>query len=207
MALAVHCAQQLLTGASAEQPADDEDMPLVAPATAGRRGPVPVLLEGRSEQEQAELVAERIAKLYAEGAALDEIAVLARIRPALAAVERCLRRRHLACQSMASQAIRSFDWHTPSVKLLTMHSAKGLEFPHVFVVGLQTMPMRDETIDEAVRLLYVAMTRSTHTLVLSTHGDSAVTRRVRAALATLQGPPSHLAKVAMHRNSPRDSQP
>jgi superfamily I DNA/RNA helicase len=108
---------------------------------------------------------------------------------------------------MASQAIRSFDWHTPSVKLLTMHSAKGLEFPHVFVVGLQTMPMRDETIDEAVRLLYVAMTRSTHTLVLSTHGDSAVTRRVRAALATLQGPPSHLAKVAMHRNSPRDSQP
>jgi superfamily I DNA/RNA helicase len=183
MALAVHCAQQLLEGASAEQPLNDDDMPLVQPATAGRSGPMPVLLEGRHEHEEAELVAERIATAYAEGAALDEVAVLARARPLLASVERSLRKRGLATQSMASQSVRSFDWTRPSVKLLTMHSAKGLEFPHVFIIGLQALPMRDESLEEAVRLLYVAMTRSTQALVLSAHGDSPVTQQVRGALA------------------------
>jgi superfamily I DNA/RNA helicase len=187
MALAVHCAQQLLAGASSEQPANEEDMPLVQPASAGRRGPMPVLLEGRTASVEAELVAERVALLYAEGAALDDIAVLARAKYLLEPVQRALHARGIACQSMATQAARHFDWTQPSVKLLTMHSAKGLEFPHVFIVGLQTMPMRDETFDEAVRLLYVAMTRSTQALVLSAHGDSPVTERVRAAMTSLRG--------------------
>jgi ATP-dependent exoDNAse (exonuclease V) beta subunit len=36
--------------------------------------------------------------------------------------------------------------------------------------------------DEALRLLYVAMTRATRELVLSTHGRSPVVERVRQAL-------------------------
>ena len=44
------------------------------------------------------------------------------------------------------------------------------------------LPMRDEALDDAVRLLYVAMTRSTHRLVLSAHGDSPLVQRVRAGL-------------------------
>lgn len=60
-----------------------------------------------------------------------------------------------------------------------MHSAKGLEFPEVFVAGLQALPMRDESLDDAARLLYVAMTRATHELVLSAHGGPPVVERVR----------------------------
>jgi len=82
-------------------------------------------------------------------------------------------------------AFRRFDWAAPSIKLVTMHSAKGLEFPLVFVAGLQALPWRDEPLDEAVRLLYVAMTRATRELVLSTHGPSAVVQRVKAALAAV----------------------
>jgi superfamily I DNA/RNA helicase len=62
---------------------------------------------------------------------------------------------------MNTRAFRRFDWATPSVKLITLHSAKGLEFPHVFIGGLQALPMKDETLDDAVRLLYVGMTRAT----------------------------------------------
>jgi ATP-dependent exoDNAse (exonuclease V) beta subunit len=45
--------------------------------------------------------------------------------------------------------------------------------------------MRDESLEDAVRLLYVAMTRATHELVLSAAGDSALVQRVRDALAAV----------------------
>jgi hypothetical protein len=185
MALAVHCAQQLLTRESGAPPAGDDEMPLVEPATAGRRGPLPLLLEGRDGHEEAALVAERIAAAYAEGTALDEIAVLARAKYLLEPIARELHNRGLAAQSMAAQAFRRFDWKQPSVKLLTMHSAKGLEFPHVYIVGLQSLPMREEAEESALRLLYVAMTRSTHRLVLSCHGESPIVRRTREALGVV----------------------
>jgi superfamily I DNA/RNA helicase len=63
-----------------------------------------------------------------------------------------------------------------------MHSAKGLEFARVFIAGLHVLPMRGEALDDALRLLYVAMTRATRELVLSAHGQSVVVERVRDAL-------------------------
>jgi superfamily I DNA/RNA helicase len=86
---------------------------------------------------------------------------------------------------MGSEAFRRFDWQRPSIKLLTMHSAKGPEFPEVFVAGLQALPMQGESLDDAARLLYVAMTRATHALVLSAHGASPVVERVREGVAAV----------------------
>ena len=82
-------------------------------------------------------------------------------------------------------AQKMLDWRLPSVKLLTLHSAKGLEFAWVGVAGLHLLPLRDERLEDAVRLLYVAMTRATHELVLSAHGPGAVVDRVREALVTV----------------------
>jgi superfamily I DNA/RNA helicase len=72
------------------------------------------------------------------------------------------------------------------VKLLTLHSAKGLEFPAVHVAGLQAMPMRDEALEDAARLLYVGMTRATHDLALSACGASPVVERVRESLLAVR---------------------
>jgi len=69
-----------------------------------------------------------------------------------------------------------------SVKLLTMHSSKGLEFPVVFIEGVGFMPNRSEAIADEARLLYVAMTRATEYLELSCDRDSVFVKRLERGL-------------------------
>ena len=67
------------------------------------------------------------------------------------------------------------DLQDDSVTLMTMHSAKGLEFPYVFVAGCEegifpgrmSMNSPDE-IEEERRLAYVAITRAKKKLYLTT---------------------------------------
>ncbi|MFB9844999.1 ATP-dependent helicase [Mucilaginibacter ginsenosidivorans] len=61
-----------------------------------------------------------------------------------------------------------------TVSLMTIHSAKGLEFPHVFVVGLEEnlfpsqMSLNSRTdLEEERRLFYVAVTRAESKLTIS----------------------------------------
>ena len=70
--------------------------------------------------------------------------------------------------------IEEYNDHDDAVVMMTMHAAKGLEFPHVYLVGFEDglFPgMRaignNEEMEEERRLCYVAITRAMHTLTIS----------------------------------------
>ena len=70
--------------------------------------------------------------------------------------------------------IEQYNDSDDAVVMMTMHSAKGLEFPHVFIVGMEDglFPgMRCigdcEEMEEERRLCYVAITRARETLTLT----------------------------------------
>ena len=73
---------------------------------------------------------------------------------------------------LLSQEYDAYGQASEHVNLMTLHAAKGLEFPVVFVVGCEDglMPLRhdgmESDLDEERRLFYVAMTRAKERLYL-----------------------------------------
>src|SRR5690606_41645000 len=79
-------------------------------------------------------------------------------------------------------ASKSFDPAGPSVKMMTRQSSKGLQVRVTIIGGVGFWPWQAE--EEQGRLLYVAMTRATHELVLTSSRGSRFSERLKGLCAT-----------------------
>jgi len=134
--------------------------------TANPPGGLPVLWEARDEQAEAVLVAREIARLTTEHSVrnLGETTLLYRTHAQAPPLVTALQQ-----QSIPSMQMRTTDdaslTATDRVRLMTVHAAKGGEWPVVFLVGadeglLPHAQADDTTVSDERNVAYVAVTRA-----------------------------------------------
>jgi superfamily I DNA/RNA helicase len=174
MAVACRFAREVLSA----KEADEDGIPLVVPQTAGRHGDKPKLARFSDAGRELSYIASELHSFNRGGTPWKQMAVLFRTNRQGAQIAQ-----YLTQAKIPAALSKRVDPGQDSVKLLTFHSSKGLEFPVVFIPFLESMPyMRDDVPGEA-KLLYVGMTRAMERLLLTHHGDSRFVAEVSEALA------------------------
>lgn len=148
---------------------DDDGVPLVQPVSCGRDGQAPLIVRLPSPRDEPTRIAELLAAAHEEGHAWGDMAVLCRDHEAMDHCAQALRQRRLPHKVRHRSG--DFDPLADTIKVMTMHVSKGLEFPVVAVAGVGQMPRAGEEVADEAKLFYVAATRATHRLVVTVAGD------------------------------------
>lgn len=182
-------ALELLTARDAAE----DGVPIVAPQSAGRRGAFPELLRCESDWHEWNCIVERIRDEQGKGRDLNDMAVIYRSNSQAQRIERVLSEAGIAYSSGASAKGRGALYGSEdAVKIVSMHSSKGLEFGLVLIPGLGEMPRKGEAEVDEARLLYVAMTRAIDRLVMTYREHSSFSRRIQDSINSVR---QHLADV------------
>ena len=172
-----------------ESRADDDDgdgVPLIAPESAGRRGAVPELIRTDSARAQLDVLIARLRDENAHGRPWSEMAVLYRNQWEGEKLHEVLQKLAIPSRLADHAGKQTLFVVEDSIKLITMHSSKGLEFPFVAIPGLGSLPKEGQSEADEARLLYVAMTRATERLLLIHHDDSVFSKRIRDSINEVQ---------------------
>ena len=170
----------------APEEAEEDGVPLVQPQSAGRRGDLPILSQHRSLQQEAGYLAGKFIEFSRQGRPWREMAVLHRARFIGEEVTRYLREAKIPVDCLGEGGGKnSFNPGEDSIKVMTLHSSKGLEFPVVGIPGLGHMPYKNQDPKEEAKLLYVGMTRAMDTLLMTCHRDTDFVARIRKAGVSL----------------------
>ena len=162
---------------------DDGDRPKLQPETAGRSGAVPELVMLPSFGREAVYLAERVRQFNERGIPWSKIGILYRTKFMGEVLYRQLTQAGVPVEWLnKDRRSRFYHPEVDSVKLLTMHSSKGLEFEAVCIPGIGYLPYSQSELDAEIKLLYVAMTRATERLLLTAHQSSEYVQRIQAKM-------------------------
>jgi hypothetical protein len=168
------------------QPTEDseEDSPvLIKPQSVGRHGAKPTFTRLSSFSAETKHICDRIGEYRDRGIAWNDMAIIYRSDFMGRSLSRALKDVGIPVEWLNEDSnSKRYHPEAQSVKLLTMHSSKGLEFPVVFIAGVGFMPNQSQAIADEARLLYVAMTRATEFLELSCDRDSVFVKRLERVL-------------------------
>jgi superfamily I DNA/RNA helicase len=144
--------------------ASEDGVPRLAPVSAGRHGPKPLLIKLPSLKEEARYIVEQFKAAHLDGTAWRDMAVLYRHWEPVG--KTIIRAFENAGVPITSHKNMEFGDKQDTVKLITYHSSKGLEFPLVAIHGMSISTDDDKAAEDEARLLYVAMTRATRELLV-----------------------------------------
>ncbi|WP_127805406.1 3'-5' exonuclease [Hydrogenophaga sp. NH-16] len=156
---------------------DDDGVPLLKPVSCGRDGEAPLIIRLPTLREEVAQVAELLATAHREGHAWADMAILCRHHSEMDICAEFLRKRKLPYQ-LRRNSSSVFDPAHDSIKVMTLHVSKGLEFPVVALVGAGRMPAEGEDEREDARLFYVGATRATQRLVIGVSGGGKFVARL-----------------------------
>lgn len=178
-------AQDLLLSRSDDD--DGDGVPLIAPESAGRRGAIPELVRTETARAQMDVLIARLRDEHARGRPYADMAVIYRNQWEGEKLHEVLKSQDIPSRLADNAGKQTLFVVGDNVKLVTMHSSKGLEFPFVIIPGLGSLPKEGQTEADEARLLYVAMTRATEHLLLIHHDDSVFSKRIRDSINEVQG--------------------
>lgn len=149
--------------------ADEDGAPLLQPIGCGREGAAPQIVRLPTAGEETRMIGELLTSAHAEGHAWSDMAVLCRRYDLMEQCARALNAAHIPHEVRRKSG--DFQPLADTVKIMTMHASKGLEFPVVAIPGIDNMPGESEDPQEEARLFYVAATRSTERLIITASSD------------------------------------
>jgi superfamily I DNA/RNA helicase len=155
---------------------DSDDSPTVTPVGCGREGTAPLVIRLPSLNAEATEIAERLSQAHQEGFAWSDMAIICRNYSIMEMCGQALERKRLPHQVRRKSG--SFQPNADTIKVMTMHVSKGLEFPLVVLPGIGQLPTQGEDEQAEAQLFYVASTRATSQLILTSSGDSIFSRRL-----------------------------
>ena len=133
---------------------------ILMPEDGGREGVEPVVRQSVNYVSEAHAIAEWLLGRKAAGYQWGQMAVLYPRKFICEKFEKILAKSGIPIDVAKDHGNR-IQTERDEVRLLTMHTAKGLEFPCVAIGGLGELK-KTEDIEDDIRLTYVAITRATH---------------------------------------------
>ncbi|WP_170954700.1 DEAD/DEAH box helicase [Polaromonas sp. AER18D-145] len=155
---------------------DDDGIPLLKPISSGRDGQAPLIIRLPTLRDEANKIAELLSDAHQEGHAWGDMAIICRHYSVMEECANALARKKLPHQVRKSSG--DFKPGADTIKVLTMHASKGLEFPVVALPGIGQMPGDGDDEHEEARLFYVGATRATHRLLVTISGEAGFARKL-----------------------------
>lgn len=157
-----------------------EDDNFVKPNLIDKQGEYPIYKNFDNKEDECSYISNLILRDLRKDYDLKDIVIISRTNTQLKEIESYLQKHNIPCLMFDGKD--EFDFAKECVKLVTMHSIKGLEFKIVIMAGMNSkvMPLylnKNEFDDVEMlesrerKLFYVGMTRATEKLFITSDGN------------------------------------
>jgi len=176
---------------------ENEEEPLmILPKKLGRRGSLPQLIPCSSIEEEIKVITKKILEykqsnlekndLKQNNTKNEQIAVLCPTHTICRKVYDYFQKNNINSEYLGRDfESKFFKYNQATIKIMTIHSSKGLEFSLVCIAGIGTLPHSPDTLEADARLLFVGITRAMNHLVLTYSSNSILTQKLEKLINLL----------------------